>query len=51
VTELCPKKYKRYVKDAGFIGVKEVYYKWPINACPIDQYKKEKGNGLCRIFY
>jgi hypothetical protein len=43
----CPKKYKQYMEDSGFIGVKEVHYRWPINPTGM---KKEKENGPCRIF-
>ncbi|TVY80933.1 Secondary metabolism regulator laeA [Lachnellula suecica] len=39
----CPTKYKQYMEDAGFIGVKEVHYRWPINPWPTDQHEKEKG--------
>lgn len=40
---LCSTKYKRYMEDAGFLDVKEVHYKWPINPWPSDEHEKEKG--------
>jgi hypothetical protein len=29
-----PDEYKRYMKKAGFVDVKEVHHNWPINTWP-----------------
>lgn len=36
-------RYKQQMKDAGFVNVTEVIYKWPMNQWPADPHYKELG--------
>ena len=40
-------QYKKLMEEAGFVDVKEVVYKWPINDWPKDPKYKELGAWQC----
>ena len=39
----CTAKYKQYMKDAGFLDVKEIKYQWPTNTWPKSRHQKVLG--------